>query len=121
LDKSGLQPGRSLFHARGAAFSSFVVFGAESSPGNQIAVGAKPTHIDTDFRHDHLGREAADAGNGGQHFDGYKKGFDVAFDLLIDAGDGRIQSIEMVQMQPQHKAVMGRHPATQRRLQFRRG
>jgi hypothetical protein len=47
-----------------------------------------------------------------------RKGFDVAVDLLIDASHGRLQSIDLVQMQPQHEAVMGRHPAAQRRLQF---
>jgi hypothetical protein len=99
LDQSGLEPGGTLFHARGAAFSSaFVVLGAESGPGNQIAFGGEPAHIDTDLRHDHLGREAADAGNGGQHFDGYAKGFDVAVDLFINAANGRIQSIQLVQM-----------------------
>jgi hypothetical protein len=65
------------------AFSSaFVVLGAESGPGNQIAFGGEPAHIDTDLRHDHLDREAADPGNGFKHFDGYAKGFDVAVDLL---------------------------------------
>jgi hypothetical protein len=72
-------------------------------------------------RHDHLGQEAAEAGNGAQHFDGYTKRFDVAVDLLIDASHGCVQSIDLLQMQPQHEAVMGRHPAAQRRLQFRRG
>jgi hypothetical protein len=85
-----------LFHARGAALSgAFVVFGTESVPGNQMAFGAEAAHIDTDLRHDHLGCEAADAGDGDQHFDGYAKGFDVAVDLLIDAGNGRIHIVEL--------------------------
>ena len=41
-------------------------------------------------RHNHLGPEAADAGIGGRHFDGGEKGFDVAVDLLVDAGNGRV-------------------------------
>ena len=99
LDKGGLPPGCALLHTVGAALSSaFVVLGAESGPGYQIAFGGEPAHIDTDLRHDHLGREAADAGNGFQHFDGYAKGFDVAVDLLINAANGRIQSIQLVQM-----------------------
>jgi hypothetical protein len=32
-------------------------------------------------------------------------------DLHIDRRDGRIPSIEIVQMQPQHKAMICRHPA----------
>ena len=44
-------------------------------------------------------RERADAGNAAQHFDGDAKGFDVAVDLLIDAGDGRIHGIDLIQMQ----------------------
>src|SRR6202051_3140611 len=104
LDQSGLQPGRSLLHTRGAAFSSaFVVPGAESGPGNQIAFGGEPAHIGTDLRHDHLGREAADARNGFQHFDGYAKGFDVAVDLLINAANGRIQSIQLIQKKKREK------------------
>ena len=86
-----------------------------------MAFGAEAAHIDADLRHHYLSREAADSRDGGEHFDGYAKRFDVAVDLLIDAGNGDIQSIALVQVQPQQEAVMGRHPATQRRLQFRRG
>ena len=42
FDQSGLEPRGTLFHARGAAFSSaFVVLAAESGPGNQIAFGGE--------------------------------------------------------------------------------
>jgi hypothetical protein len=68
----------------------------------------------------HLGRKAADAGDGGEHFDGYAKRFDVAVDLLVDGGNGRIQRVEMVEVDAQHEAVMSRHSSAQRRLQFRR-
>jgi hypothetical protein len=43
----------------------------------------------------------AEAGNGAEHFDGYPKGFDVGVDLLIDAGKGCVQSINLVQMEPE--------------------
>jgi len=59
----------------------------ESRRGRESKSGFR-FHRDTDLRHDHLGREAADAGNGFQHFDGYAKGFDVAVDLLINAANG---------------------------------
>ena len=85
-----------------------------------MAFGTEAAHIDTDLRHDHLGREAADTRNGGQHLDGCEEGSDVGVDLLVDAGDGRIQGIELIQMKSQHEAMMGRHPAMQRRLQLRR-
>ncbi len=83
-----------------------------------MAFGLEAAHVDADLRDHHLGRQRTDAGDGGQHFDGYAKGFDVGTHLLIDRGDGFIHSIEMVQMQPQHEAMMGRHPSAQRRLQF---
>ena len=82
LDEGGLQPGRALFHALGTALSgTLVVFGAESGPGNQMAFGAEAAHIDADLRHHYLSREAADSRDGGEHFDGYAKRFDVAVDL----------------------------------------
>jgi len=84
-----------------------------------MAFGLEAAHVDADLRHHDLGREAADARDGGEPFDGYAKGFDVAVDLLIDAGNGRVYSIEMVQMQLQHEAVMSGCPSAQCRLQFR--
>ena len=82
-----------------------VVFGAESGPADQMTFGLEAAHVDADFRDHHLGGEIADTGNGGEHFDGYTKGFEVAIDLLIDAVDGRIYSIEMIQMQLQQEAM----------------
>jgi hypothetical protein len=55
-----------------------------------MAFGLEAAHVDADLRDHHFGREASDAGDGGQHIAGYAKGFDVGVDLLIDAGDGRI-------------------------------
>ena len=83
--------------------------------------GFKAAHIDTDLGDDHLGGERADARNAVQHFEGDPKRFDVAVDLLIDASDGRVLGIDLIQMQLQHKAMMIRHPAAQRRFQLRRG
>lgn len=53
-------------------------------------------NFDADLRYDHRGRKAADTGNGAQHCDGCAKRFDVVVDLLIDAGNGRIKSIDLV-------------------------
>ena len=86
---------------------------ALSSFLGQSPAAGEAAHVDPNLGHDHLGREAADTGDGAQHFDGDTKGFDAAVDLLIDAGNGRIHRLQMIQMQPQHKAVMGRHPAMQ--------
>ena len=49
-----------------------------------MASGFKAAHVDADLGDDHLGRNAV------QHFAGDPKRFDVAVDLLIDAGDGRV-------------------------------
>jgi hypothetical protein len=102
LDKGGLEPGRAFFYAVGAAFSgAFVVFGAESGPSDQLGFGGEAAPVDADLRYDHFSREAAEARNGAEHFDGYPKGFDVGVDLLIDAGKGCVQSINLVQMEPE--------------------
>jgi hypothetical protein len=41
----------------------------------------------------------------GADIEGDPKRFDVAVDLLIDASHGRILSIDLIQMQLQHKAM----------------
>ncbi len=60
-----------------------------------MTFGLEAAHVDVDLRHHHFRLQAADAGDGGQHFDGYAKGFNVSnvsAHLLIDRGDGRIHA-----------------------------
>ena len=60
LDQGGLQPRRAFPHARGAPLArAFVVSGAESSPGDQMARGLKAAHVDADLGDDHLGARAS--------------------------------------------------------------
>ena len=46
------------------------------------------------------------------------KGFEVALDLLVDLGDGRIDGIDLVQMQLEQKTVMPGDAPAQGRVQF---
>jgi hypothetical protein len=43
-----------------------------------------------------------------------RKGSTLRVDLLVDAGDGRIEGVDLVQMQLEQEAVMLGHPAAQR-------
>ena len=52
----------------------------------------------TDFRVHHLSCEWTKTGDGAQQFDGDAKGLVVGAHLLIDAGDGHLQSIDLIQI-----------------------
>jgi hypothetical protein len=68
-----------------------------------VARGRKAAHVDAYLGYDYLCREGADARKGAQHFDGGAKGFDVRAHLLVDAGDGRIEAVNLIQMQLEQK------------------
>ena len=56
---------------------------------------------------------SVDAGNSGQEVDRVAKGLDLLVDLPIDRVEGRVESIDVLHVQPQHKAVMIGHPTAQ--------
>jgi hypothetical protein len=78
-----------------------------------MARSLKAAHVDADLGDDDRCRQAANAGDGAEHFDGYTKGFDVAVDLLVDRGDGRVEGVDLVQVQLEQEAVMLGYPAVQ--------
>jgi hypothetical protein len=62
LDQGGLQPRRPLSHAGGPALAgALVILGTKSGPGDQMAFGREPPHVDADLGGDDLGAELADA------------------------------------------------------------
>ena len=79
------------------ALSSFL--GQSPGPADQLAIRCEAIHVETDLGDNDLGGEATDTRDGDQQLDGFSKGFQVTLDLRIDAGDSRIQDIEMIQMQ----------------------
>ncbi len=122
LNQGRLQPGRGFLHPCGTSLAgTLVVPGAEPGPADQLGFGRKPAHVGSDLGHDDLGRRAAYTGDRDQQFNGGTKRFEVGLDLPIDAGDRCIQGVEVVRMQPQQEAVMGRHPAAQCGFQIRGG
>lgn len=121
LDENGLEPRCASLYPIGASLAcAFVVAGIEASPGNEMTGVFEAAHIDADLGDDHpaesemKSRRAFSISMATQRFD-------VAVDLLMDAGDGRAVGIDVIQMQLQHKAMMSRHPAAQRGFQLRRG
>jgi len=79
LDQRRLRPRCALLHTvRLPLARAFVVSGAEPGPGDQLAFGLESAHVDADRGDHHFRGERTDAEDGGQHFDGYTKGFDVS-------------------------------------------
>ena len=57
LDEGGLQPGRALLQAGGAALAgALVLAGAEAGPGDQVAGGREAAHVEADLGEDDLRR-----------------------------------------------------------------
>jgi hypothetical protein len=100
LDESCLQPGRAFAHAGGPALAgALVVPGTEPGPGNEVAFGREPTHVETDLGGNDLGSELADARDRAQDLDRYAKGCDVGFNLVVDRGDGGVDRVNMPKQQ----------------------
>lgn len=58
--------------------------------------------VDADLRNHHFSFQAADDGDGSQHFHGYAKALELGAHLMIDSGDSRIHSLRMVRVNLQH-------------------
>ena len=79
-----------------------------------MTLGGEAAHVGADLGDDDARAQVADPRDGGQQPDRDAKGFDVVVHLLVDPGDGGVQGIDLLEMQAQQKAMMPRHPATQR-------
>ena len=86
-----------------------------------MARGLEAAHVDADLCDQHLCCQGADTRDSGQLFDSGAKGFDVRAHLLVDVGDGRVDGVDLIQVQLEQEAFMRGDSATQRRLQFIRG
>ncbi len=58
-------------------------------------------HVGADLSEKDAGRQFSDSGNAGQDRDQVAKGREVGLDLLIDLGDGPVQGIDLLKMEPQ--------------------
>src|SRR5262249_1693305 len=64
LDERGLKPRRTLAQAIGAALAgALIVARTDASPGDEMAVGREPAHIDAGLGDDHRTGERLDARN----------------------------------------------------------
>ena len=99
LHQCGLEPRRTLAQAIGAALAgALIVARTDAGPGDEVAVGREPVHVDADLGDDHLGGKGLDARGRAQLFDGGTKGRDIALYLLIDLGDGGFERIDLLEM-----------------------
>jgi hypothetical protein len=80
--------------------------------------GRQPAHVMADLGQDDAGTQLADAGDRGQECNRGAKGLDIGVDLLIDLLDRRIKGVDLLEMQPQQKAVVPGDVAAQRCLQL---
>src|SRR5215210_271329 len=113
LHEGGLQPGRAVAQAGGAALArALVATRAQARPGQQVPGGGEAAHVGADLGHDHLGTERADAGDGDQQPDRGAKGLEVRFHLSVDLGDRGLQGVDLAQVEPQQEAVVGRDAPT---------
>src|SRR3982750_2218022 len=85
LDEGGLQPGRALAQAGGAALAGApVVPRARPGPGDEVAGGREAAHVGADLGDDDPGRERADAGDRGRRVARGAKGGEPLLHLPID-------------------------------------
>jgi len=73
--------------------------------------GRERRHIETDLGDQHLRGRLADTRDGHQPTASLIERDELAVDLLVDAGDRRVEMVDIREMQPQHRAVMVAEPA----------
>src|SRR5918993_3124340 len=84
LHEGGLQPGRAVAQAGGAAAGRALVFaGAETRPKDQVARAGKTAHVGADLGDDDPGGEVADAGDGPQQTDRVTERVEIALHLRV--------------------------------------
>jgi hypothetical protein len=70
-----------------------------------VAVGGEPAHINADLGDDNLARQHVHAVDGMRKFYGVPKGHKAAFGIRIDLSRGLLQGVDLVQVEPQQKAM----------------
>lgn len=66
----------------------------------------KAAHVHTNLRQDDARRKLAEARDRAQYLLGGAKGFEVGLDLLIDALDGRIDGVDLVEVNLEQEALV---------------
>ena len=69
-----------------------------------MAGGGEANDVGADFRDDDLSGEVTDAGDGPQLADRLAERVEIAVHLRIDLGDGRVECINVAQMQAQARS-----------------
>jgi hypothetical protein len=82
-----------------------------------MTLGRKSANVDADLGNNDLCTHALDTGNRCHEFDCGLKGCEIRLHLLVDRGDGRIESIDLIKMKAQQEAMVIRNAATQRLAQ----
>jgi hypothetical protein len=82
--------------------------------------GREPAHVQADLGDDDRGGEPGDARDRGQELDGGLKRSQAGIDLPVDPGDGRLQGVDLVQVQAEQEPVIWRHPPAKRLLELLR-
>ena len=82
-----------------------------------MPLGREAAHVVADLGEDHAGAKVANPWNGDQLGDRCAKGLDMRVDLLIDAGDGLVEGVDLLEVKGEQEAVAPGHPAAQRLAQ----
>jgi hypothetical protein len=72
---------------------------------------SESAHVDADFGDDDVSAEVLDAGNRHYEVDCGAKGPKVRLHLRVDRGHGGIESVDLIEMKAQQKAMVLRHAA----------
>jgi hypothetical protein len=80
----------------------------------------EPAHVDPDLRDDDVSAEVLEAWHRHYLLDGGAKGPKVRLHLRVDRGHSGIESVDLVEMKAQQKAMVLRHAATKGLAEFLR-
>src|SRR5262249_6863602 len=102
LHKRGLEPGRALANACGAALArALVAARTNAGPGSEMGIAGKAAHIRADLGEDLHGSEVLDAWHGTHLLDGGAKGREAGLYLLVDLGDCGIEGTDLIEVKAQ--------------------
>jgi hypothetical protein len=101
----------------GGAGSSFaagdVVAGTDTGPRGEVGGGREATHVDADLGDDALGCPSADANDRVETVAGLSERRHHSIDLLVESSDGRLEVLDVVERDRQHRGVVLAEAAAQ--------
>ena len=102
LNEHGLQPGSSSPQlGRTALAGTLVVARTQTCPRAEMGGGGEPAHVGADLRYYDLSAELTDPGDSAQLLDGVTKAGERGIGFLIYPDNGRIESVDLLQMEPE--------------------